>query len=1096
MKKYLLLLALCVSTLVGKAQTSVTVNPGSRLQTIEGWGVSLCWWAAQAGQWSDEEISQIADWLVSPDGLNYNVFRYNIPAGDDPNNAHCTAHHMQHGKGLRAEMKGFAITEADFTNKTYKWENDEAQIKMMRALIERAKFYGKELKIEAFANSCPWWMTVSGCVGGSEKGGSWAGLIFNEKEQETNLNSAYHDKFAQYLIDVCKHFKEVEGIEFYSLEPFNEPYANNYWKRGVEYKDKYDAAEVKFEYKMGGEQEGCYIKPADQIDFVKNHLAPELEKSGLNTIISVSDETNLKLSKKTWDKYAADSGVMSKFTQWNTHTYDGTNDQRTTLKNAVASGGKKLWMSETGPSDGSGITSNVGLAKKMFDDLRYLQPVVWCDWQAVEANDEWCLIHCSGDNNGYLTPFWRNKNFFVRHQITSNIKVGYSIITTNNDNVLAAVNPEGTEVVACVVNNSDSPTSYTLDLSSWGKGSVKVKKAVIADFSRECNPYNVSSTTNIRIPKQSLVTLIIEPGTPETTVSMVDSEGEPIEFGNKYLMSTTKMVKVKTKKTYPDFLFFAEGTNGVKTQEGWTLAETVGGFLNSKYLWEPQKTTDNKVVLKNMLHGNYLGGGEDNYIPVLSYNSQTAMRFSPEGPYTSGDNTNYYWVLTSTMTDARKYLNWNGASVPNGFCYWSAGSSDEGSKFRFHKVEYAQIRNIYKEVDGERVLDNTIRYKINDDANLVFTGSHEFYHEYNVGGVKMEGAFETIAPADEIEGFQYIKYIVNDEELNTSFKSKYIKHKDVVDLVFVCKGDGKADMTQFVLIDTGDKSLNATNENFSIVNAQDPESADKNTIFLIDKHEDGSKYLLSYGEGLYMRNGTVGTVGKQGSKINFNKDADGSFALKVGLDYLAVKDGKVVTQMTKPDTKFTLTPVLSLPVKLNQINGKGYGTFYTPVAVEIPTGLEAYVATIIDEGMLKLVRITNGVIPPATGVVLYTETSTMNYWLPITTDEDIPQVTSTLRGTYFRRYVGNNKYFGLNAKEGKVGFYPMKSTGILSAFRAYLDGSDSAKAYVVVFDDTDIVEAIEMDHQSDEVYDLQGRRVQNPSKGVYIVNGKKILINK
>ena len=28
------------------------------------------------------------------------------------------------------------------------------------------------------------------------------------------------------------------------------------------------------------------------------------------------------------------------------------------------------------------------------------------------------------------------------------------------------------------------------------------------------------------------------------------------------------------------------------------------------------------------------------------------------------------------------------------------------------------------------------------------------------------------------------------------------------------------------------------------------------------------------------------------------------------------------------------------------------------------------------------------------------------------------------------------------------------------------------------------------------VYDLQGRRVVNPTKGLYIVNGKKVFINK
>ena len=39
----------------------------------------------------------------------------------------------------------------------------------------------------------------------------------------------------------------------------------------------------------------------------------------------------------------------------------------------------------------------------------------------------------------------------------------------------------------------------------------------------------------------------------------------------------------------------------------------------------------------------------------------------------------------------------------------------------------------------------------------------------------------------------------------------------------------------------------------------------------------------------------------------------------------------------------------------------------------------------------------------------------------------------------------------------------------------------------------DIIEA-ENENAETVIYDLLGRRVQNPSKGIYIVNGKKMLI--
>ena len=86
-------------------QCDYFVFPAQRLQPNEGSGVSLCFWANACGKelWTDEYLDQIIDWLVDPDGLNINVFRYNIGGGDDPNWTNCPEHHfVTTGKGARA----------------------------------------------------------------------------------------------------------------------------------------------------------------------------------------------------------------------------------------------------------------------------------------------------------------------------------------------------------------------------------------------------------------------------------------------------------------------------------------------------------------------------------------------------------------------------------------------------------------------------------------------------------------------------------------------------------------------------------------------------------------------------------------------------------------------------------------------------------------------------------------------------------------------------------------------------------------------------------------------------------------------------------
>ena len=53
---------------------TVTIDASTRYQTLEGWGSSLCWWAAQVGNWDEKKVDEIVDLLTSPDKLNMNIF--------------------------------------------------------------------------------------------------------------------------------------------------------------------------------------------------------------------------------------------------------------------------------------------------------------------------------------------------------------------------------------------------------------------------------------------------------------------------------------------------------------------------------------------------------------------------------------------------------------------------------------------------------------------------------------------------------------------------------------------------------------------------------------------------------------------------------------------------------------------------------------------------------------------------------------------------------------------------------------------------------------------------------------------------------------
>ena len=369
------------------------VNPADLRQPCEGWGVSLCWWANMCGKWDDAKIDQLVDWLVSPTGLNYNIFRYNIGGGDDPHNANCTPHHMGNGKGLRAEMEGFK----DYSGDSYHWDRDAAQRKIMLKIKEKRP----DAIFEAFSNSAPFYMTYSGCVAGAVKGG------------DDNLRPEFYEEFAHYLVDVCKHYKDEYGIEFVTLEPFNEP-NTSYWS-------------------ANGGQEGCHFGFSSQIAFLKV-LAPILAESGLKTIIAASDETSVATSVSGFKEYQK-AGVMDLVGQWNTHTYTATIPSRAQIGSLARSEGKRLWMSEVG-SSGTGIAGNLSLMQRLMDDVRYIMPTAWIDWQYVEEKgDQWCTVR--GSFSGQT--FERVKSYYAHQHITRFIQAGYTFVSSLNASTLAAV---------------------------------------------------------------------------------------------------------------------------------------------------------------------------------------------------------------------------------------------------------------------------------------------------------------------------------------------------------------------------------------------------------------------------------------------------------------------------------------------------------------------------------------------------------------------------------------------------------------------------------------------------------------------------------
>ena len=467
-------------------------------QPFEGWGVSLCWWANMCGKWDDKKIDELVEWMVSPEGLNFNIFRYNIGGGDDPLNTHCTPHHMGKGKGLRAEMEGFKDSSDDI----YHWERDEAQRKIMLKIKEKRP----DAIFEAFSNSAPFYMTYSGCVAGNTDG------------NKDNLKPEYYEEFAHYLVDVCKHYKDEYGIEFRTLEPFNEP-VTNFWK-------------------ADGGQEGCHFSTNAQIAFLKV-LDPILKESGLATVVASSDETDVAQSVRDFETYQS-SGALSMVGQWNTHTYQYSIAARTKQALLAHEAGIPLWMSEVG------ARGDLSLVQVLFDDIRYLQPIAWVDWQYMEENGStWGMIggNFAGQN------YYRMKKYYTRQQCSRFVKPGYDIVTSLNNQSLAAINPNRDTLVVVLLNEGGRVV-HELNLSAFDNLNGKIVAYRTSDSEDMASiddgwSYN-DGQLQIALPPQSITTLVVPVSPKEDDLTSIQTDRDYLIVPRN---ETTRCLAVKADAT-------------------------------------------------------------------------------------------------------------------------------------------------------------------------------------------------------------------------------------------------------------------------------------------------------------------------------------------------------------------------------------------------------------------------------------------------------------------------------------------------------------------------------------------------------------------
>ena len=196
---------------------------------------------------------------------------------------------------------------------------------------------------------------------------------------------------------------------------------------------------------------------------------------------------------------------------------------------------------------------------------------------------------------------------------------------------------------------------------------------------------------------------------------------------------------------------------------------------------------------------------------------------------------------------------------------------------------------------------------------------------------------------------------------------------------------------------------------------------------------------------------------------------------------------------------------------------KYYTTLYTTFPYQLQNGKAFYIdhesIVINDAGETKVTcrEIEDGIVPANFPVILRFDGTdpSGNKLLPLPLNTDVPSYTNVLRGhidVVDGVKVGDGMMYVLSVGSTQIlGFYKLKSGTKMPDNKAYAEVNEelqnNAKNVSFIFGDDEIdgVDLLDMtvlpeNYAGEVVFDLQGRRVQNPTKGIYLVNGKKIII--
>lgn len=214
--------------------------------------------------------------------------------------------------------------------------------------------------------------------------------------------------------------------------------------------------------------------------------------------------------------------------------------------------------------------------------------------------------------------------------------------------------------------------------------------------------------------------------------------------------------------------------------------------------------------------------------------------------------------------------------------------------------------------------------------------------------------------------------------------------------------------------------------------------------------------------------------------------------------YAFVDKGGLINKITITYDPSTAPDRLPSTVTLN-ISNAGYSTLSSedPLDFSSIQDLETYAVTEFNQNKAKIQALDLGIIQANTAVLI--KGAPGEYKIPVAIGKPRTIERNLLLPTSNCDVMGDGTQYILTYKKSSVGFIRVRKNSKIAKNRGYLvlDGNEisTSKEFIAVDGATTDIKHAEYNHSDDEAtaYDLTGKPIGRPAKGIVIINNKKII---